>query len=821
MLETDFDKYKEINANNCINESNIEEIVTVQSNITSIVIIIKICSTLLEFFRSFEITKTKEKAILSHSSSESPVINKGETELTESPSKKMKELKPAAKIIDKQSALEICDLFVEIAQVIKKITININHLSISQDRLTLNEKIGDALQGLNQFDRKAKRLMEALPEKGDDIFETVETLKTCKEVHTSLIDFIKNKKNKLMMDCSLSSTELLVWSNFFQFTENNYFLLDDTRKERLMYMLLEGEKKFEVMIEEQSKMTFILPTYISILVQKQPLLLSEEEKEKNSRKIKTYCYIYTVKFKENLNNNKTLNNILTSNNHEKTQVKQVNNFEAARAIRSLSSKTLSKTLSPKLLSPHKPQVEQEKEKVDEMIERIISRCSNANSQEIKIMLESHNKKSLKNKDSSHLKLIKNISDTFEIMRKSNLTNHKLTYIHLLKISYLVESGFFFNSFESFKNQGKVFQDGNLFLIKETDFLNRSILIDSSQKSFTVLSKLHGDLKKEIIIDGKSTFIYIKGGVKKISAAASFFWEGNTVIHRETILATPIKGKVFDTNLIKYLYKFNDQKGLTGCRYYMEYKPDEQGALPKQLLIQDREAGDLTDFIQENDFTKKETWEALLSIIADIAAGLNYMHSQGDIHWDLKFGNILYNKIKGKINDYDTSFNARNGEQPGWLQPAYGSSSYAAPEINFETLNSQKISEEEAKRRDMYGFGCMLIDILDLITLLKEKKSIDDEPNKRRIYQKVADQELQDEMALNIPDSSSEEFKRLKRLAQEKAFERLLANFKIFSMTHEKFIEFIAYKCIHPNPVQRWNIIKLIDEVGKFQLKQIK
>lgn len=742
-----------------------QEIVIVQNNINSLVKIIKICSELLDGLREIESPKAKE--------SELSLQNKSEAvQKSQSPTKKS-----IPKILSQQSAVLLCDLFAEITQIIKRITVGFEILSISQNRNTLNEKIESAVQKQTQFDRKAKHLMPTLPENDSDISAILETLNKCKEDHLSLIIFIEQKKAQLRMDYSQSSTELLIWSNFFQFTEKNYFLLDNLRKERLLCRLLEGEKKFEMELNEQSEMAFLL-TYLSILVQKQPLLQIEEEKEKNSMKIRGCCCKYKDQFQENLLSNKILSNILKSN-HKKIGTKEVNTLSAEKALNS----------TPTLLK--------EKEKADEFIEKIIQRCHNKSFLEVMIILE---EKIASLKSTSLLKLANKISHTFKLICKANLANHNLSPLDLLKVSFLVEKGFFFNSFESYKNKGKVFQDENLFLIKKTEFFNRSILMDSSKKAFTILSKLHGDMKQEVKIENGIKFVYIKGGIKKVSAAASFFYEEDGMTHRETILATPLSGQVFDAKLIDYLNRFRERKGLAGLLYYMEYKTDNQTSLPKQLIIQDREAGDLAEFIQKSDFSKKETWIALLKIIMDIGHGLEYMHAQGVIHWDLKLGNVLYNQYngltEGKINDYDTTFDARNGEQPGYLQPAYGSNVYAAPEIDFNTINSQKNTEEQSKRRDMFGFGCMLLDILGLISLLKEGKSIELAANERTIYQKVADQEL-----------------------SEQEFERLIEKLHIGNtMTIEEYLKFAAYNCIHPNHVKRWNIIKFVDELGKFQLK---
>ncbi|HEX8931694.1 MAG TPA: hypothetical protein VF810_00895, partial [Patescibacteria group bacterium] len=57
-----------------------------------------------------------------------------------------------------------------------------------------------------------------------------------------------------------------------------------------------------------------------------------------------------------------------------------------------------------------------------------------------------------------------------------------------------------------------------------EFLSRPLILSINEKSFTILSKLNGDLKNKKQLLNGTEITYIAGGIKKVSAAASFFWE---------------------------------------------------------------------------------------------------------------------------------------------------------------------------------------------------------------------------------------------------------------------------------------------------------
>src|SRR5207237_243996 len=156
---------------------------------------------------------------------------------------------------------------------------------------------------------------------------------------------------------------------------------------------------------------------------------------------------------------------------------------------------------------------------------------------------------------------------------------------------------------------------------KNSFFDRSILIDVDKKSFTVLSKLHGDIKTEFVLNEQVQVTYLQGGVKKISAAASFFNENNRFIFKETILATPKEEKVFDKKFIDYLFEFHNLRRLMGCYYYMKYECKKNNLL-KQLLIQDRASGDLADFITKNNLKEKSIWKHIFAMMVDISYGLD-------------------------------------------------------------------------------------------------------------------------------------------------------------------------------------------------------
>lgn len=93
---------------------------------------------------------------------------------------------------------------------------------------------------------------------------------------------------------------------------------------------------------------------------------------------------------------------------------------------------------------------------------------------------------------------------------------------------------------------------------------------------------------------------------------------------------------------------------------------------------------------------------LLSIAVDVASGLEFMHSKGYIHFDIKPDNILVSKegdkFIAKIGDFGEA-----KKKPVTMTKAPGTIVYMAPEL-------ADLSKPPTEKVDIYSFGILLYNI---------------------------------------------------------------------------------------------------------------
>ncbi|KAJ7651258.1 kinase-like domain-containing protein [Roridomyces roridus] len=103
----------------------------------------------------------------------------------------------------------------------------------------------------------------------------------------------------------------------------------------------------------------------------------------------------------------------------------------------------------------------------------------------------------------------------------------------------------------------------------------------------------------------------------------------------------------------------------------------------------------------------------LSLILDIALGLEYLHKQGIVHADLKGDNILVTPaLNACIADFGLSKVAPTPSSlPHFISQPYGTGAvhYQAPELHaFDAGTKLKAADS---RSDIYSFGCLMYEVM--------------------------------------------------------------------------------------------------------------
>jgi serine/threonine protein kinase len=580
---------------------------------------------------------------------------------------------------------------------------------------------------------------------------------------------------------------LYAWNHFIRFTEFSYFTLRQEHKDRLFELLCQAEPLFKTAIEKRSHDTFILRALLSILVQKSHFLLQNHEKAKNKLEIRKFLKMFYEKSRGNIEDIKILDQIIQrpdidrKANEKKNAVKKL--YQKFRSITEKSLNDIQK-------------IDACIAKVAKKLKAIFKDVKSSKDAEAKsvAVIDTYKKKYSTSKELHILiqKLLEAIERTFCAFLEANLAQHGLTHEDAFCLSVFVERGFLLSDFPGLQCD---MEQGRYIKIKKNQHANipRSLIINPD-KSFTVLSKLHGDLKKKELVLGEMKSQYIAGGIKKVSAAITMKREENKTVAEQKVAPVNKDGMEFDSKAINYLFEFQGVRGLTAIDSYIEYEKEVDGTTVfKQLFVQDRaDGGDFADFIAS--FIKNpnlKQWKQIFSVLEDVAHGLSYMHKRGLIHWDIKLANVLLfsgpsknNELGslGKLNDFDATFEVGIGEQPHWLFPGYGTHTYRAPEFSFETKEAEILTSKQGKQRDMYAFGCMLLDIVEGLNPTHQDP----------VYIQVADKKI----------SPDEIEKRIYRLQQN------------INLSPEEEVTYLAYHLIHPNPERRLDVFDLIKNIAE-------
>ena len=147
--------------------------------------------------------------------------------------------------------------------------------------------------------------------------------------------------------------------------------------------------------------------------------------------------------------------------------------------------------------------------------------------------------------------------------------------------------------------------------------------------------------------------------------------------------TPEQKKIYYTNEVELLKKL-DHPNIV--KYYKSFSEDNK----LYIIMEYFDNGDLSDYIkalkfdkERRDKNKGEIWNIFYQCIL----GLNYLHSAGVIHRDIKPKNIFMTKNKIiKIGDFGVSAKFKNSERLKRIKTLsctlLGTPQYMAPEVLY-------------------------------------------------------------------------------------------------------------------------------------------
>ncbi|KAJ7798908.1 kinase-like domain-containing protein [Mycena olivaceomarginata] len=128
----------------------------------------------------------------------------------------------------------------------------------------------------------------------------------------------------------------------------------------------------------------------------------------------------------------------------------------------------------------------------------------------------------------------------------------------------------------------------------------------------------------------------------------------------------------------------------------------------------------------------------LSLVLNIGAGLEFLHSQDIVHGDLKTTNVLIDDDgTPRISDYGISqvLGLR-----GYTTASVGTRAYIAPELWEKCLMPQRpeIGAWTTKESDIYSFGILGLEILSSVQRVEVNPSDPDQPRRGEYADAVPD-----------------------------------------------------------------------------------
>ncbi|ODV82188.1 kinase-like protein, partial [Suhomyces tanzawaensis NRRL Y-17324] len=121
-----------------------------------------------------------------------------------------------------------------------------------------------------------------------------------------------------------------------------------------------------------------------------------------------------------------------------------------------------------------------------------------------------------------------------------------------------------------------------------------------------------------------------------------------------------------------------------------------------IVLEYASGGELFDYILHHKYLKENVAKKLF---AQLISGVDYMHSKGLIHRDLKLENLLLDKHKNVIISDFGFVNSYNREKNDLMKTSCGSPCYAAPELVLTQ------SPYEGRKVDIWSAGVILYAML--------------------------------------------------------------------------------------------------------------
>ncbi|KAH0653479.1 hypothetical protein KY285_031019 [Solanum tuberosum] len=189
--------------------------------------------------------------------------------------------------------------------------------------------------------------------------------------------------------------------------------------------------------------------------------------------------------------------------------------------------------------------------------------------------------------------------------------------------------------------------------------------------------------------------------------------GHTIGHGSSAAVSAAKsrfsGEVFavkSVELSKSQLLQKEQKILSelSSPYIVSYKgydvTKEKEKLMFNLMMEYMPDGTLSDEIRKQEGRVNEPLMGYYT--KQIVQGLEYLHSRGIAHCDIKGQNILLSKTGAKITDFGCSRWVDQANRGGDAEPIGGTPMFMAPEVAR--------GEEQGCPADIWGLGCTIIEM---------------------------------------------------------------------------------------------------------------